>query len=215
MTCLLPSRSLLFVGLIAAVLGLVVPRTSPAQVWERTVRLSVPRQIDGPMEALLDTLVHTLERREGAAVRRRPNDSTQKSVSALQNALIDEYGIGILTANTLFVDYRFEVGAYGQLERDVTGLHFLFRPGPMQEDIPLLYVDAQQAWVQKLLHNKGTALPTNEASLIPFRRHLGFLLMARSPDTQVVEIDGEPVREGFSVKKEALIRQILYLTYEL
>jgi len=65
------------------------------------------------MEPLPDTLVHTLKRRENAAVQRRPNDTAQMSVSALQDALIDEYGIGILTANTLFVDYCFEVGASG------------------------------------------------------------------------------------------------------
>jgi len=209
-----PSGSFrLVLGVLAVMLGLTVPRSSPAQTWTRTARLAVPIQLNGPMEALLDTLVHTLERNEGA-VQRRPNAPERMSVPEMRNALIDEYGIGFVTANILFVDYRFEVGSSGQLEREIMGLHFLLRLGSAQEDIPLLYVNAQQEWVQKVLSNKGTPLPANEAAVIPFRRHLGFAPLAGLPDTQLVEVDGETVREGFAVKKAALLQTIQYLAYE-
>lgn len=208
-----PLRSLLLTGMIASMLSLLGPCTTRAQIWKQTGRLATPIQFGGPVEALLDTLVYRLERTEGTTVQRHPERPKRQSVTMVRNELIDEYGIGIITANTLFIDYRFTVGTSGQLERDVTGLQFAFRPGPLQEDIPLLYVDAQQRWVQKLLFNQGTALPDNEAAVVPFRRSLGFAGLARLPETRLVQIDGETIREGFSVQKEALVRKIQYLAY--
>lgn len=205
-------RSLRFVGLVAGMLGLLGPCAAPAQVWDQTTRIATPISFGGPVEALLDTLVYRFER-TGATVQRHPDWPERESITAVRDTLVDEYGIGIITANTLFVDYRFTVGPSGQLGRDVTGLHFVFRPGPLQEDIPLLYVDARQRWVQKLLLNEGTALPNNEAAVVPFRRALGFVGLAGLPNTRLVQIDGEPVREGFSVQKEALVQTIQSLAY--
>lgn len=194
-------------------LGLLGPRAAPAQVWDQTARIATPIPFGGPMEALLDTLVYRLERRGGATVQRHPDWPERSSITAIRDTLVDEYSIGLITANTLFIDYRFTVGTSGQLEREVTGLHFVFRPGPLREDIPLLYVDAQQRWVQKLLFNEGTALPNNEAAVVPFRHSLGFIGLARLPDTRLVQIDSETVREGFAVQKEALIQKIQSLAY--
>lgn len=91
--------------------------------------------------------------------------------------------------------------------------HFSFRLGPLQEDIPFLYVDAQQPWVQKPLFNEETALTGNEAALVPFRHALGFVGLAGSPETRLVQIDGETVREGFAEQKEALVQKIQSLAY--
>jgi hypothetical protein len=200
-------------GLAVMSLGSLTPRTTHAQVWQKTVRLATPIQFEGPHEDLLAALVSALEQRGDAEVRRRPDGPAYTSVIALRDTLIDAHSIGIMTAGTLFAGYRFEVGASGQLEREVTQLHFILRAGPLPEDIPILYVDARQQWVQKFLHNQGTASSANEAAVIPFHRHLEFFGLARSPDTQVVAIDGETVREGFLVRKEALIRQLERIAY--
>jgi len=77
-----------------------------------------------------------------------------------------------------------------------------------------MYVDAQAPWVNRIIHQKGTSLRTNQAALIPFRCHLDFAQIARQEENQVVEMGDETVREGFDERKEALIRKVERLTYE-
>jgi hypothetical protein len=135
-------------------------------------------------------------------------------VSALQNRLIEEQGIGINSANYAFVDYRFSIGNGHPFRQQVSRLHFVFRPGPNQADVSVLCLDAQAPWMREFLREKGITLPTNEAALIPFRRHLGFAQVARPEETRIVEIGGRTVRDGFREKKEDLIRKVERLTYE-
>jgi len=198
------------VGLALALMGL--PQTANGQVWLQTARLVAPVE-QGPVRTLLDSVATVMERR-GLRARRSPEPDTGRTVTALRRQLIDEEGVGIRSANHVFVDYRFALDSGSSFRQQITSLHFVFRPGPTQADVPILYLDAQENWVRELLRNKGTSLPTNEAALIPFRRHLGFADIARRDETQIVEISGETVREGFREKKDALIRKVEWLTYD-
>jgi hypothetical protein len=207
-------RSFRFVGtvsLIVASFFLLGPQEACGQYWRQTARLATPVE-NGPLRTFLDTLTHTIEEKE-LRVRRTSNQDKQMRLAELRDLLIKEHGTSISTANTLFIDYRFELDRGSRLERDIQHLQFHFRPGPRQEDIPLLYLDAQQKWMQDLLIKKGTPPSSNLAAIIPFRRHLEFAHLARLDDTDIVEIGGTTVREGFAVKKEELIQRLERLMY--
>lgn len=206
------SHPIIIAGILAVSLGFLSPQDVQGQYWLQTARIATPVE-NGPIRAFLDTLVHTIDERN-LRIRRGPNQSERIPVSELRSTLIEKHGTGITTANTVFVGYRFEIDFGSRLERDLLSLHFHVRSGPAQEDIPILYLDAQQRWVQEILLETGTDLPTNEAAIIPFRRHLDFVHLARQDDTRIVEIGGETVRKGFEVKKEALIQKIERLMYE-
>lgn len=199
-------------GLVFASLLLLGPQEAKGQLWLQTSRVVTPVE-QGPVRVLLDSLVNTMERR-GLTVKRSPDQDTSMTVSQLRTTLINEKGIGIGSANHAFIDYRFTIDNGSNFRQEVAAIHFVFRPGPNQTDVPVLYLDAQTGWVDQFLHNKGTSLYTNEAALIPFHRHLGFAQIARQKNTEIVEIGGQTVRKGFDQKKEALIRKVERLTYE-
>jgi hypothetical protein len=199
-------------GAVLTVLLFLVPQNANAQLWLQTARVVTPVQ-QGPLRVMLDSLTSVLERR-GLEVRRSPEGDTTMPVSALRNQLIEEQGIGVNSANYAFVDYRFTIGNEGTFEQQVTNVHFVFRPGPNQSDVSVLSLDTQADWVRSFLREKGMVLPTNEAAFIPFRRHLEFPEVVRQDQTQIVEIGGQTVREGFQERKEALIRKMEWLAYE-
>ena len=205
-------RSIGMLSLVCASILLFVPQDANGQLWLQTSRVVTPVE-QGPVRVLLDSLVNVMERRE-LSVRRSPADDSSMSVSKLRSTLINEKGIGIGSANHAFIDYRFTIDNGSDFQQEVASIRFVFRPGPNQTDVPVLYLDARDGWVDTFLQNKGTDLKTNEAALIPFHRHLGFAQIARQKKTEIVEIGGQTVRKGFDQKKEALIRKVERLTYE-
>lgn len=202
---------MVLLGLLLASLGLA-PQDAKGQRWLQTSKVVTPIE-QGPVRTMLDTLVRVAERRK-RKVQRAADDTSQMSVSSLRSTLIEKSGIGLTSANRALIEYRFSIGGGSDVHQKIAGVHFVYRPGPNQTDIPVLYLDADKDWVRQALHNKGTELNTNEAALIPFRRHLEFARIARQKETQIVEIGGQTVREGFHAKKEALIQKVKRLTYE-
>lgn len=182
-----------------------------AQRWLQTTQLTTPIQSDGPTRALLDTLVQVLERKDGATVKRSPEDSDGLTLSELRDKLINEAGIGLSSANRVFIDYKFKIENRG-FEESIEALRFVYRPGEGQEDIGMMYIDATDPWVDSVLKNKGTALRTNQAAMRTFSDQLAFARMQE--DGQIVEISGQTVREGFESKKRKLVEKITRLTYE-
>jgi hypothetical protein len=205
-------RSIGMLSLVCASVLLFAPQDANGQLWLQTSRVVTPVE-QGPARVLLDSLVNTMERRE-LTVRRSPETDSSMTISTLRSTLINEEGIGIGSANHAFIDYRFTIDNGSTFRQEVASIRFVFRPGPDQTDVPVLYLDARSGWVDTFLHNKGTDLKTNEAALIPFHRHLGFAQIARQKKTEIVEIGGQTVRKGFDQKKEALIRKVERLTYE-
>ena len=206
-------RSAGLLGLLALSCFLVSPQPAQGQLWLQTSRLITPVE-NGPMRVFVDSLVTVMERR-GIEVKRSPESDELLTIEELRTELIDEAGIGLSSGvNHAFVDYRFTIENGSNFRQQVSAIHFVFRPGPGQSDVSVMYLDARQPWLTRLLRNKGTDLPTNEAALIPFHRHLGFARIARQEETQIVEIGGQTVREGFTERKEALIRKVERLTYE-
>lgn len=208
------SRSLRSVGVAGALLlvcALGLPQNASGQLWLQTARVITPVE-DGPTRAFLDTLVNVMERKE-RMVRRSPDQEGKIAISDLRNELISEAGIGLNSANHAFISYRFTIGTGGQFEQEISRIRFVYRPGPAQSDVSVMYLDAQEPWIETLIRQKGTSLQSNQAALIPFHRHLGFATVARQEKTKVVEIGGQTIREQYNERKQALIRKVERLTY--
>lgn len=205
-------RSLGVAGLVLLALCLTYPREAQGQLWLQTSRVITPIE-NGPKRAFLDTLVNVMEQKD-VKVQRSPDQEKNMTLSSLRNKLISEEGIGLGSANYAFIGYRFTIDDGSRFRQEITTLRFVFRPGPNQNDISMMYVDARKPWVEEVIQQKGTSLRSNQAALIPFHRHLGFARIARQKESQVVEVGDETVREEFDERKQALIRKVERLTYE-
>lgn len=203
-------RNVVAVALCVAGLLCFSSPEAQAQRWLQTTQLVTSIQSDSPTRALLDTLVQVIGRRDSAKVKRSPDDTESLTLSDLRDKLINEEGIGLTSANKVFIDYRFEIENRGFVE-SIESFRFVYRPGPGEEDIQMMYVDAVKPWVESVLENKGTTLVTNEAALKTFKDQLAFARLQE--DGKIVEISGQPVREGFERKKRKLVEKITRLTY--
>jgi len=199
--------------LAVALLLFILPRDAQAQRWLQTTQVIAPVEADTPTRALLDTLVNVIDRSDSLMVKRSPEDATRMPVRELENMLLDQEGVGLSSANNVFIDYRFEVNRDGFRER-VTELFFIFRPpGTGEEDIPIMYLSGNDDWVADVLLNKGTTLVSNEAALRPFGDQIAFAKIVRQRSTRIVEIGDRTVRDGFEAKKSQLVDKIMRLTY--
>lgn len=210
-----PSRSLRSLGVVGLVLlasCLTYPQDAQGQVWLQTAGVITPIE-DGPKRAFLDTLVNVMGRKD-VKVHRSPDQAEKMTLSSLRNKLISEEGIGLGSANYAFIGYRFTIDNGSRFRQEITTLRFVFRPGPNQNDISMMYLDARKPWVEEVIQQKGTSLRSNQAALIPFHRHLGFARIAPQKESRVVEIGGETVRDEFDEQKQALIRKVERMTYE-
>jgi len=200
--------------LVAFLLGLFLfsPTQAEAQRWLQTSQLIVPVEADSPTQALLDTLVQVVRRKDSLMVRRSPDNSAAMSLTDLENKLISGPGIGLSSASHVFIDYKFMIGNRGY-EESIEAFKFIFRRGEAASDVPILYVEAKKPWVQQILRNKGTTLQSNQAALKTFSDQLAFARMQDNEGAQVVEIAGKPVRSGYKAKKQKLVEKITRLTY--
>jgi hypothetical protein len=197
---------LLTFGIIA-----LSPPEATAQSWLQTSQLIKNVRSDGPARVLLDTLMQVVERREDIKVRRTADAEESLTLPQLRDQLINGPGLGLTSANKVFINYRFEIRNRG-FEESIESFQFLFRPpSGNEEDIQMLYVDVSKPWVESVLQNKGTNLVTNEAALQTFKDQLSFARTVQ--DAQITEIAGNPVREGFEAKKRNLVQKIQRLTY--
>lgn len=205
-------RKLVILLVVLGGLVLLSPANVQAQRWLQTSQLVTDVDRDGPTRALLDSLVSVLERKDSIRVKRSPDATSKIRISDLKDKLINEQGIGLTSANKVFIDYRFEIRNRG-FQEAITAFNFVYRPrGGAQEDIQMLYIDATVPWVAEILRNKGTTLRTNQAALLTFKDQLAFARMVQKG--KVVEIADRTVREGFERKKRELVQKIQRLTYE-
>ncbi len=205
------ARTALLLSFLSVGLLVMGPTDALAQRWLQTSQLLSEITEETPTRALLDTLVQVMERKEGIKVK-RTSDSEKMSLSELREKLINEQGIGLTSANFVFIDYKFQIQNRG-FEEKIQTFQFVYRPpGGSEEDIQMLHLDATEPWVQNVLRNKGTTLVTNEAALRTFSDQLAFARLVQ--DGKIVEIAGQTVREGFERKKRQLVQKIQRLTYE-
>jgi hypothetical protein len=177
------------------------------------------------VRALLDTLANVMQRQDSVIVRREPGGRPTQ-FSDLQNTLIDDEGIDVLSANVVFFDYVFEQTGDGFSER-ITEMEFVYRPGGIQgssaqQDVPLLYLNADRDPILRtVLRNKGTTLQTNQAAMRIFIQQLAFAKVMRGSAAGegrqnqpfITRIGQRTVREGFEQEKQRLVNKIIQLTY--
>lgn len=186
----------------------------PAQAqtrWLQTAEVIAPVEEDGPVQALLDTLVQRIERGESLPLHRTPEDP-KITASALEEQLFAE-GLDYTSANRVFIDYRFEMNRQGFSEK-ITGMYFIYRPQGIEEaDIPILYLDMSDPAVQRLLSESGTTLPDNAAAFRPFREQIGFTRM--SADQTLVAVGDDVIREPerAEAEKRRLVKTIERFSY--
>jgi hypothetical protein len=212
-----PLHALKRVGGIAtlalAFLLFVGPRDANAQRWLQTTQVIAPVESETATRALLDTLINVIDRSDSLMIKRSPDNPSRMPVGQLEDNLLNDEGIGLSSANNVFIDYRFEVNRDGFEER-ITELFFIYRPpGTGEEDIPIMHLSAKQDWVADVLRNKGTTLVTNEAALKPFGDQIAFAKIVRERDARIVEIGDRTVRDGFEAKKRNLVDKITRLSY--
>lgn len=204
-------RKILTLTLLAlGCLGMGAPDAT-AQRWLQTSQLLSEITQDAPTRAFLDTLVQVMDR-ESVTVKRTADANQARSIADLRTELINEKGIGLTSANWVFINYQFQIQNRG-FEEEIQSFQFVYRPpGGTKEDIQMLYVDASKPWVQNVLQNKGTPLARNEAGTALFVNQLTFARLQKRG--KIVEISGKTVREGFEQKKRKLVQKIQRLTYE-
>ncbi len=201
------------VGLIALMFCVLIPQTSNAQVWTRTARVVAPIEPGGVSHAFLDTLVHVAEEKPGITVRSSPDRKQEVPISVLRDSLDRAYNLDIMEADHVIIGYRFSIADGEGFKKKITDLHFLYRGTHEIDDLSILYLDPETEWVRSILHNKGMSLETNRAGFLSFREQLGFVPLTKLPESDVIEIGGKTVREGFDAVKLALIQQVHHLTY--
>lgn len=189
------------------------PSPSDAQVWTRTTKVIAPITSGGPLYAFLDTLQHVEAQRAGITVRRSPDQASGTTLSALRDTLQNRYGLDVASADYVIAGYQFSITGGDGFKWKLTDLHYLYRGTDETDDISILYLDPSEKWIQSVLRNRGLALQTNQAAFVPFREYYSFVYLTQLEETDVIEIGGQTVREGFDAEKQALIQQVHHLTY--
>ncbi|WP_022834364.1 hypothetical protein [Salisaeta longa] len=204
---------------LAALLLLVgVFSTAQAQMWQSSAKVIVPVADieDGyPTRALLDTLISRFQSVDSLKVYRTSDKEEKVSISELESELIDQ-GFALSSANSVQIGYKFRYNQ-GNFSETITDLYFVYRPqGTGQEDIPIMYLDAQRPIVKSVLENSGTQNQSNPFLTNIFADQLAFARIARTKeDATVVQVAGRDLRsEDVSAReKRQLVQRILDMAY--
>jgi hypothetical protein len=193
-------------GVLALVLGLSVSQASRAQAWTRTARVVAPIE-SGPLQTFLDRLVRA-EERAAVPVRRSPDDTTTMPLSVLRDTLRRAYGLDVTSATRVTAGYRFSIDGMSGFEWKLTELQFFYGGDATASEVSFLVIDPQDEWAQTMLREEGLSLPSNPDEFRPFRDYFGFLFLTQLEDADIIEIGGQPMPEGFDVRKRVLIQQV-------
>ncbi len=110
------------------------------------------------------------------------------------------------------IEYRFE-GDDQSFREEIQSIQFLYRSDMKQDDIPVLYVEAEDAWVRELLLTQVLpCLSTRECSFQPFAQFLSFLWVVKKGE--LLKIGGWEVEDISKRDKQQFIQKIKRLTYE-
>lgn len=200
------------VPVVAFLLAACAVQPAQAQTrWLQTAEVITPIEQEGPVQALLDTLVQRIERGQALPMHRTPEEP-QVTPAALEEQLFAE-GLDYTSANRVFIDYRFEMDRQGFSEK-ITGMYFIYRPEGIEEaDIPILYLDTSDPAVDRLLSESGTTLPDNAAAFRPFREQIGFTRMSAGQTLVAVGDDVIREPERAEAEKRRLVRTIERFSY--
>ena len=158
--------------------------------WLQNVELLTPVEEQLVTGVLLDTLSDVILRTD-IALRRSPEDPETLTSATLESELWTK-GLDFTSATHLFVGYRLEANQR-RFNSEITHLYFIYRPAEVDGiDEPIMYIDATQQAVQRMLNTSGTASTVNQAAFVPFREQLTF---HKLPDGTLVSVGGRVIRD--------------------
>jgi hypothetical protein len=195
--------------LLAAVCFLAAPDSHAQARWAQTVQVVADVHDEHVMSVLRDSLAHLAA--SGQMTVRRLPDGSATTHRALESDLHRE-GLDFWSANQVFVTYHLEASPRG-FASTIQSFHFIYRPqGYEGIDVPILYVDASEAAVRRLVLSGGTRLAHNEAAFEPFADQVSF---ARLADSAVVSVGGRVIRdpEDGAAERERLLATIRRFMY--
>ncbi len=160
-------------------------------------------------------LIHVAETSDGKhLVKRNSSQEEGMSISALEEELIEEEGIGVRSPSHAILEYRFKFDGTNKFQESIRTIKYIYRSGASEEDVSLLYLNGQDDWVQNVLYEMGTPTSENLDAEILFRRQLLFTKVSEESGAQLIEIGNRTVREGFEQKKKEFVERVYELTYD-
>ncbi|MEM6785052.1 MAG: hypothetical protein AAF624_15130 [Bacteroidota bacterium] len=176
-------------ALVALVAPLLLAQAVLAQGnWRQTVEIIVPVERENEQNVtgvFLDSLIAYIET-DDLQVRRDREDESTFTLSQIEDDLSYE-GLFLSSANRVFITYKMEGNSRG-FRSSIQEIFFIYRPdGEYADvDIPVLYLDGNNATLKRLLNNSGTNLRYNEAAFKPFRDQIAMHQLAKTSDAVIV-----------------------------
>jgi len=214
----LSTRSLypnaLAVPFIAVALLLASALPAEAQRWNQRVQVVKTVEEDGPVYALLDSLITEFDAsgESNVMIRRTPDDESLRSVADIREELLDD-GLGLVSATHVYIQYEFAIVADDFVET-IEELQFIYRPPNAEmEDISLFTAKTNNPHVHRVLMKSGLPHEENLNTVSTFASILSFPRIART-DVRVVRLNNETLREGYAERRESLTADMFDMVYQ-
>lgn len=199
--------------LLVAVLLAGSARPVDAQQWRQTTRVMAAVESGQATRAFLDSVAARLRANDTLTVRQSRDASEPITASALNDSLLQD-GLGMQSANRVMLDYEFEV-VDNELIEEIQGLQFLYRPpSNTEQDVPIMYVDAERPMVQDLMRTSGIPDETNLSTVHYFVDELSFPALSIDQNVEVVSVSGRTIRGEFDRRRRVLLRRLKTFIYE-
>jgi len=202
-----------FAAWIAGLLLVAAVSVTPvrAQQWAQNVKIVTTVESEQPTRVFLDSLVNQIRMQDSVRVRREPGGE-RMTLADIQNTLIDE-GVGLFSANRLFIEYAFEIQDNEFIEV-IQSLHFVFRPQATGEnDIPVLYVTGNREFTKNVLKTQGIPNPQNLEDIALFKDELSFAGLSLDQGADMVSVAGTPVRGEFDQRRKQVLQRFKRFIY--
>lgn len=183
-----------------------------AQQWRQTTRVMASVESGQATRAFLDSVAARLRGTDTLTVRRSRDAGDPITASALNDSLLQD-GLGMQSANRVMIDYEFEV-VDNELIEEIQGLQFLYRPpSSTEQDVPVMYVDAERPMVQNLMRTSGIPDETNLSTVHYFVDELSFPALSIDQNVDVVSVAGRTIRGEFDQRRRVLLRRLKTFIY--
>lgn len=179
-----------------------------AQEWHQTIQVITTVRYDEPLGVFADSLSNYLDQNSGTLVRRAAQDPTPIPFTDLREQLYED-GFEVRSATHALVRYRFELDRQSELVETIEDVNFIYRIKDNQTDLPLIYLDFEDAAIGKFVQTRGIPSPANMASVTPFRRLMALPSLRNSQETLIIEIGGKTLRSEELTPQQEVVVQFL------
>lgn len=183
-----------------------------AQQWRQRATVMTDVNPGQSTRAFIDTVAARLRNSDTLQVR-RTKEGELMDIQTLTDSLLEE-GVGLYSANRLFIDYEFEV-VDNEFIEEIQDIKLIYRPASSGEgDIPILYLDAERELVANVLRNSGIPDERNLDTVHYFVNEISFPSLALDQNVRVISVAERKLREGFDQRRKVLMRQLKAFIYD-